>query len=97
MDKEVFKYKLTNKKYNECIDILRKDIINIFEKKIKEKDTFFSYTTTMDLYNKSKEILSEKDVKIAYRLYLLDIMDEIDEYMLDEMMQIYHELQEKTN
>lgn len=95
MNKEIFKYKLTNKKYNECIDILRKDIINILEKNVKEKDTFFSYTTTMDLYNKAKEFLSEKEIKISYKLYLLDIMDETDEYILDEMMQMYKELQIK--
>ena len=95
MNKEIFKYKLKNKKYNECIDILRKDIINILEKNVKEKDTFFSYTTTMDLYNKAKEFLSEKEIKISYKLYLLDIMDETDEYILDEMMQMYKELQIK--
>ena len=95
MNKEIFKYKLTNKKYNECIDMLRKDIINILEKNVKEKDTFFSYTTTMDLYNKAKEFLSEKEIKISYKLYLLDIMDETDEYILDEMMQMYKELQIK--
>ena len=95
MNKEIFKYKLTNKKYNECIDILRKDIINILEKNVKEKDTFFSYTTTMDLYNKAKEFLSEKEIKISYKLYLLDIIDETDEYILDEMMQMYKELQIK--
>ena len=95
MNKEIFKYKLTNKKYNECIDILRKDIINILEKNVKEKDTFFSYTTNMDLYNKAKEFLSEKEIKISYKLYLLDIMDETDEYILDEMMQMYKELQIK--
>lgn len=93
MNKEIFTYNLKNKKYYECIIILRQEIINKLVNKIKEKESFFTYTTTMDLYNKSKEYLSSKEIKIAYELYLLDIMEETEEYILDEMMRMYKELQ----
>lgn len=95
MDKVIFKYKLKNKKYSECVDILRKEIIKILVKQIQNKDTYFSYTTTMDLYYKSKKYLPEKDSKIAYELYLLDTMEETEAYLLDEMMILYEKLQQK--
>lgn len=94
MDKEIFKYNLKNKKYKECIDILRKQIIDKLENNIKKKEKIFFYTTTSDLYNKSKEYLSKEEIKIAYELYSLDIMEETEEYILDEMMKMYQELQE---
>ncbi len=94
MNKELFKYNLKNKKYNECIDILRKEIINKLVNAIKEKETFFTYTTTMDLYNKSKKYLCNEQIKIAHELFLLDIMEETEEYILDEMIKMYQKLQE---
>ena len=95
MDKQLFKNNLENKKYYECTDILRKEIIKILEKRIKYYDKFFSYTTSIDLYNKVKKTLTKREINIAYELFLLDITDESEEYILDEMMKMYHELQEK--
>lgn len=94
MNKAIFKYKLRNKKYTECVDILRKEIIDVLEKRIQQNDNFFSYTTTMDLYNKSQKFLNKKEIKIAYQLFLLDIMEETEEYLLNEIMIMYQELQE---
>ena len=94
MDKVIFKYNLKNKKYAECVNILRNQIIGILEKRIKQKDNFFSYTTTMDLYNKSRKYLNKKEIEITYQLYLLDIMEQTEEYLLNELMIMYQELQE---
>ena len=64
--------------------MLRKDIILKLEKKIKENDSYFSYSTTKDLYNASKKYLSEELSTIAYQLYSFDIKPEREEYVLDD-------------
>lgn len=92
MNKKEFELKLKNKKFDECIEILRKEIILIITEKIKEKDSYFLYTTSSDLYKKSKKILEPKYTKIAYELYSFDIMDENEMYVLDEMLQMYKDL-----
>lgn len=92
MNKIEFKEKLKSKQFNYCIEILRKEIIDILVKKIKEIDSYFVYSTTNDLYNKSKKILERKYVIIAYKLYNFDIIDEKEEYILDEMLIMYEDL-----
>lgn len=94
MNKKDFYLKLKNKQFNECIDILRKEIIDILVLKIREKDLYFSYSTTRDLYNKSKKCLDEKYSKIAYKLYTLDIMEEREEYILEELFYACEALKE---
>ena len=92
MNKKEFGEKLKNKQFEECIEILRTELIEIITEKIKEKDSYFHYTTTKDLYNKSKKVLEQKYSKIAYELYCFDIMPEKEEYVLDVMFQMYKEL-----
>ena len=92
MNKKEFQIKLQNKKFEECIDMLRTEIIEIISNKLKEKDYYFYYSTTNDLYNKSKKLLDNKYSKIAYELYSLDIIDEKEEYILDELFQMYKEI-----
>ena len=92
MNKKVFYQKLKNKEYTECIETLRKEIINILDLKIKEKDKSFKYSTTRDLYNVSKKYLEESEVSIAYQLYNFDIIDETEVYVLYELFQSYKEL-----
>ena len=87
MNKKDFYAKLKNREFEECINILRKEIIDILVLKIKEKDGYFTYSTTRDLYNKSKICLEEKYSKIAYKLYSLDVMEELDEYVLEELFE----------
>ena len=92
MNKKEFGEKLKNKQFEECIEILRTELIEIITEKIKEKDSYFHYTTTNDLYNKRKKVLEQKYSKIAYELYCFDIMPEKEEYVLDVMFQMYKEL-----
>lgn len=92
MDKKDFYNKLKNRQLDECIGILRKEIIDCLVLKIKEKDSYFLYSTTSDLYKASKKHLEEKYTIMANQLYNLDIMDEKEEYVLDELFQIYKEL-----
>ncbi len=92
MNKKEFYNKLKNRQLDECIGILRKEIIDCLVLKIKEKDSYFSYSTTSDLYKAAKKHLEEKYVIMSNQLYNLDIMDEKEEYILDELFQIYKEL-----
>lgn len=92
MDKKDFYNKLKNRQLDDCIGILRKEIIDYLVLKIKEKDSYFSYSTTSDLYKAAEKYLEEKYAIMANHLYNLDIMDEREEYVLDELFQIYKEL-----
>lgn len=92
MDKKDFYNKLKNRQLDDCIGILRKEIIDCLVLKIKEKDLYFSYSTTRDLYKAAKKHLEEKYAIMANQLYNLDIMDEKEEYILDELFQMYKEL-----
>ncbi len=94
MDKRDFQAKLKNKKISECVNILRKELIEILTKKIQEKDKYFKYSTTKDLSNKAKVCLNQECVEIAIKLYNFDIMYELDEYKLDEMLEMYKILSE---
>ena len=91
MNKKVFQENLNSKNYDKCIEILRREIIMHLEQEIKRKDENFHYTTTEDLYYKSKKVLKGDKVEVAYKLYSFDIMDESDEYILFELMDIYNE------
>lgn len=92
MNKKDFYNKLKNRKLDDCIGILRKEIIDYLVLKIKEKDSYFSYSTTSDLYKAAERHLEEKYIIMANQLYSLDIMDEKEEYILDELFQMYKEL-----
>ncbi len=92
MNNIVFKENLKNKKYYTCILNLREELINILVTKIQEKDNTFYFTTTSDLFYKSKGLLMQKEIKIAYQLYLYDIMDEREEFVLENMMEMYKSL-----
>ena len=94
MNKKIFYINLKNKKYTECIETLRKEIIERLVLRVKEKDSYFSYSTTRDLYNVSKKYLEGKYIEISYKLYNFDIMDENEEYILTEMLEMYKELEE---
>lgn len=95
MNKREFEIKLKNKEINECVNILRKELIEILTRKIQEKDKYFKYSTTKDLSNKAKECLSQECAEIATELYNFDIMHELDEYKLDEMLEMYKILERK--
>ena len=50
MNKKDFYNKLKNRQLDDCIGILRKEIIDCLVLKIKEKDSYFSYSTTSDYF-----------------------------------------------
>ena len=94
MNNVVFKENLKNKKYYTCILDLRQEIVNILVYKIQRQDEYFYFTTTYDLFYKSQEVLSENETQVAYKLYLYDIMDEREEFVLENMMEMYEDLKE---
>ncbi len=93
MDIKDFELKLKNKQIYECVNILRKELIEILTRKIQEKDKFFRYSTTKDLFNKATISLESKYIEVASKLCSFDIMYELEEYKLDEMLEMYKELQ----
>ena len=92
MNKKLLKEKLKNEEYDECILILREEMINILTDKIKKEDSYFEFSTTKDLYNKSKITLTLNEIQVAYKLYTFDTMYEVDKYVLDQMLEMYQDL-----
>ena len=93
MNKKLLKEKLKNEEYDDCILILREELINILTEKIKKEDSYFNFSTTKDLYNKAKITLNLNEIQIAYKLYTFDTMYEVDKYVLDQMLEMYQEIQ----
>lgn len=92
MNKKLLKEKLKNEEYDECILILREEMINILTDKIKKEDGYFEFSTTKDLYNKAKITLTLDEIQVAYKLYTFDTMYEVDKYVLDQMLEMYQDL-----
>lgn len=92
MNKKILKEKLKNEEYDECILILREELINILTDKIKKEDSYFVFSTTKDLYNKAKVTLKYDEIQVAYKLYTFDTMYEVDKYVLDQMMEMYQDI-----
>ena len=88
----MLKEKLKNEEYDECILILREELINILTDKIKKEDSYFEFSTTKDLYNKAKITLTLDEIQVAYKLYTFDTMYEVDKYVLDQMLEMYQDL-----
>ncbi len=89
MDKRDFETKLKNKRIRECVDMLREELLDILTRMIQKQDEYFKYSTTKDLANKAKQYLPLEYSEIANELYYFDIMHELDEYKLDEMLEMY--------
>lgn len=87
-DNQILKNYIREKRYNECISLLEKKIINFVINKIKEKDSTISFTTISDLISISDFYL--KDSSIAYSLSLA-----LDENMpiskIENLLQICEE------
>lgn len=96
MNKKLLKEKLKNEEYDECILILREELINILTDKIKKEDTYFQFSTTKDLYNKAKITLTLDEIQVAYKLYTFDTMYEVDKYVLDQMLEMYQDIKQAS-
>lgn len=94
INKKILKEKLKNEEYDECILILREEMINILTDKIKKKDIYFQFSTTKDLYNKAKITLTLDEIQVAYKLYTFDTMYEVDKYVLDQMLEMYQDIKQ---
>lgn len=96
MNKKILKEKLKNEEYDQCILILREELINILTDKIKKEDTYFEFSTTKDLYNKAKITLTLDEIQVAYKLYTFDTMYEVDKYVLDQMLEMYQDIKQAS-
>ncbi len=96
MNKKILKEKLKNEEYDQCILILREELINILTDKIKKEDTYFQFSTTKDLYNKAKITLTLDEIQVAYKLYTFDTMYEVDKYVLDQMLEMYQDIKQAS-
>ena len=96
-DKKIFMNKFKEKDYDYCITEMRKEIISFITKRIQEKDSSFTYTTTTNLKNKCIEYLSRNEQEVVCELYLINY-DEIPQLnKLYNLEEIYIKLRGEMN
>ncbi len=90
----ILKYKIELGKYNEAIQILEKEILEIYISKIKEIDNDFQYTTLINLMDKAQYVLNQY-YNIQLKKYFYIINDQCsEEYEVYILMKIYREIKE---
>lgn len=90
----ILKYKIKLGKYNEAIQILEKEILEIYISKIKEIDNDFQYTTLINLMDKAQYVLNQH-YNIQLKKYFYIINDQCsEEYEVYILMKIYRKIKE---
>lgn len=90
----ILKYKIELGKYNEAIQILEKEILEIYISKIKEIDNDFQYTTLINLMDKAQYVLNQH-YNIQLKKYFYIINDQCsEEYEVYILMKIYRKIKE---
>lgn len=90
----ILKYKIELGKYNEAIQILEKEILEIYISKIKEIDNDFQYTTLINLMDKAQYVLNQY-YNIQLKKYFYIINDQCsEEYEVYILMKIYRKIKE---
>lgn len=80
---------ISEQKYKECNEILIKEIIYIFVKKIQELDNTFLYSTLLELVESAKEYLTADETFILKSFYRTLNLNYPDELLLKELIEIY--------
>lgn len=80
---------ISEQKYKECNEILIKEIIYIFVKKIQELDNTFLYSTLLELVESAKEYLTADEAFILKSFYRTLNLNYSDELLLKELIEIY--------
>lgn len=80
---------ISEQKYKECNEILIKEIIYIFVKKIQELDNTFLYSTLLELVESAKEYLTADETFILKSFYRILNLNYPDELLLKELIEIY--------
>ena len=88
---------IKNKEYNLAIHTLKKEILNIFIMKIRDKDDNYIYTNIIELINKSKILLDRKSNTQLRKFYYLSKEDCCDEYEVYQLIEIYSNIRKWKN
>lgn len=87
--KNLLKQYLTNKEYDTYNDILIKEIIYSFVRKIKKREPQFLYSSLVELLEISDKYLEKKDIEILKSFYDLVKTNYQPEFLSEELMEIY--------
>ena len=90
--KDLLKKYLTNKEYDDYNEILIKEITYIFVKKIQKIDENFLYSSLVELLESAKIYLSNYDIEILNRFYMLTKSNYSPEILVEELMKVYNKL-----
>lgn len=92
LNKEMLSTYFQYKDYDKCIEMLRKEIINYIVKKIQIKDPNYKYSSIRCLKDDSLKYLSESDQEIVTDIYCFSFSEDVPEYELSCMMEIYKKI-----
>lgn len=91
-NKELFSENFKKKNYDICISLLRNEIIDILTKRIQEKNPNYKYTSVHSLKTNCFNYLSQLEQEISIQLYDFSFNEEVTEFELSCMMEMYKEL-----
>lgn len=83
---------LTYQENNDAINILKNEIIKIFINRIKEKNKNFKYTDIMQLANNIEEFLTNEEINIFKKYFVIINEQNHELYELDCLVEIYNKL-----
>lgn len=94
---ENIKALLKNKEYNIAISSLKKEIVNLFVIKIKQKDSTYTYTNILNLIDKSEKVLNSKYNTQLKKYYCLSKEEYCEEYEIYQLLDIYSKIRKWKN
>ena len=90
--KKILKQKLNEKDFEQYNEILKKEIIIIFVKKVQEKDSFFLYSNLVELLEYVEIYLEDNDIIIFTHFYDLCKRDYKSEDLSIYLTELYEKI-----
>lgn len=94
---EILKLKIENNENYDAINILKNEIIKILTNKIKEKNKNFKYTDIMQLASNIEKYLTNEEINIFKKYFILINEQNHELYELDCLVEIYNKLKREKN
>lgn len=93
---DVLQLKIKTKQYSEVIQILQKEIKNIFIQKVKNKNENYKYIDMINLFENVEKYLSNTEIYMFKNFYILYEEENDELYEIDYLIEIYKSIREEV-
>lgn len=94
---EILKEKIENNEIFDTIKVLKNEIRKIFINKITEKNKNFIYTDIMQLANNIEKFLTNEEINIFKKYFIILHEQNYELYEIDCLVDIYNKLKRENN